>query len=294
MPSRMPVVHRFTAMTVPCEVQLFGSSKSSQLAQMIEHNTRRLEKKYNFYSDQSWLTCELNQRSDNRVQLDDESLVVFQAIKNIVVGTQGVFDPTVGSIKWLLRNNHQLSRAEAYQLAKPMMGVSAWQIIGSELVFAHPQTRIDLGGVIKEFAIDQAINIAQNLGAKAALINFGGDIRSFGMKLNNEAFNVAVVNPANPSEAFFSLPLANAALTTSAHYERQTKFSDGKTSHILAEQGTHTNVLSVTVVAPTALEAGAISTALTIDPLLSIPSEAGVIFIDDQLKIHQDTEFLTQ
>lgn len=294
MHSNRPFVHRFKAMTVPCEVQLFGSLKASQIAAMIEQNTHRLEQKYNFYSEQSWLTRELNQRSGQSVLLDDESLVVFQTLKNLVTGTAGAFDPTVGSLKWLLAKNASLSRAHAYQMAQPMMGETAWHLEDNQLCISHQETRFDLGGVIKEFAIDQAINLAQSLGVTAALINFGGDIRVMGSKPNQEAFNVAVVNPHDPTQAFFSLPLANSALTTSAHYERKTQFSDGQTSHILSQKGTHSKVLSVTVVAPTALEAGAISTALTIDPLLSVPDEVGVIFIDDQLKIHQDTEFLTQ
>lgn len=294
MHSNRPFVHRFKAMTVPCEVQLFGSLKASQIAAMIEQNTRRLEQKYNFYSEQSWLTRELNQRSGHSVLLDDESLVVFQTLNNLVKGTAGVFDPTVGSLKWLLAKNASLSRAQAYQMAQPMMGETAWHIEDDQLLISHQETRFDLGGVIKEFAIDQALNLAQSLGVTAALINFGGDIRVLGSKPNQEAFNVAVVNPNDPTQAFFSLPLANSALTTSAHYERKTQFSDGQTSHILSDKGTHSNVLSVTVVAPTALEAGAISTALTIDPLLPVPDEVAVIFIDDQLKIHQDTEFLTQ
>ncbi|TFH93254.1 FAD:protein FMN transferase [Vibrio ouci] len=294
MHSNRPFVHRFKAMTVPCEVQLFGSLKASQIAEMIEQNTRRLEQKYNFYSKQSWLTRELNQRSGQSVLLDDESLVVFQTLKNLVKGTAGVFDPTVGSLKWLLAKNASLSRAQVYQMAQPMMGEEAWHLEGSQLCISHQETRFDLGGVIKEFAIDQAFNLAQSLGVTAALINFGGDIRVLGSKPNQEAFNVAVVNPNDPTQAFFSLPLANSALTTSAHYERKTQFSDEQTSHILSDKGTHPKVLSVTVVAPSALEAGAISTALTIDPLLPVPDEVGVIFIDDQLKIHQDTEFLTQ
>ncbi|KLN66721.1 MULTISPECIES: FAD:protein FMN transferase [Vibrio] len=294
MPSSSPFIHKFRAMTVPCEVQLFGSQDASQIALMIEHNTRRLEQKYNFYSDQSWLSQQVNNRQGSSVELDDESLMVFEALRNIVDGTQGVFDPTVGTVKTLLASNASLGRDAIYLKAKPAMGVESWELSGKTLDIAHRDTRFDFGGVIKEFAIDQAINIADSFGVSAALINFGGDIRTLGTKPQSQSFNVAVLNPANPSEAYFSLPLVDAALTTSAHYERKIEFVDQTTSHILAHQGTHPKVLSVTVVAPTALEAGAISTALTIEPLLAVPEGAGVIFIDDQLQIHQDTEFLTR
>jgi len=294
MRSSEPFVHRFHAMTVVCEVQIFGSCKANQIAQLIEQNTHRLEQKYNFYSTQSWLHSALNQRQSQDVRLDDESLVVFQALQTLVQATQGVFDPTVGTVKYLASLNSSLGREEVYKRASPAMGICSWSIRDNFLHIPHADTRFDLGGVIKEFAIDQAINIADSLGAEGALINFGGDIRALKTKGDSTPFNVAVLNPANPSEPFFSLPLEDAALTTSAHYERKAQFADLQTSHILAEKGVHSKVLSVTVVAPTALEAGALSTALTIDPLLPVPKGVGVIFIDDQLSIHQDTEFLAQ
>ena len=134
--------------------------------------------------------------------------------------------------------------------------------------------------------------LLSHLGVSSALVNFGGDIRALGQKPDGSAFNVAVRNPKNKSEPWFSLPLVNAALTTSAHYERNFQFADQQSSHILSQYGTHPNVLSVSVLAPTALEAGALSTALTIDPKLEVPSDVGVVFIDDQLSIHQDTEFV--
>ena len=294
MPSKDGLFYKFRAMTVRCEVQLFGSSQADHIALMIEQNTRRLEQKYNFYAEQSWLSRAVNQRQTRYVELDDESWQVFETLRHIVDGTRGVFDPTVGTVKALLAKQPKLERAAIYQRAKPAMGIKAWQLNGHRLEVANPETQFDFGGVIKEFAIDQAINIAATLGVDGALINFGGDIRTLGCKPNGQPFNVAVLNPADPSEPYFSLPLMEAALTTSAHYERSVNFTDQTTSHILAAQGTHPQILSVTVVAPTALEAGAISTALTIDPLLTLPKEAGVIFIDDQLQIHQDTEFLTR
>ena len=44
------------------------------------------------------------------------------------------------------------------------MGPQAWSIAEHTLTVPALETQFDLGGVIKEFAVDQAINIAQSLG----------------------------------------------------------------------------------------------------------------------------------
>ncbi|AXN34114.1 FAD:protein FMN transferase [Vibrio coralliilyticus] len=287
-----PFVHRFQAMTVPCEVQLYHSEKAADIAALIESNTLRLEQKFNFYDSHSWLNQQLNQRQSSSVVLDDESYAVFEVLKRLVDGTKGVFDPTVGTVKSMMASTPQLDRNAAYEGAKAFMGVDAWSLSDKTLSIPHAETQFDLGGVIKEFAVDQAVMIAETFGVSSALVNFGGDIRALGTKPDGSPFNVAVLNPKNKHEPFFSLPLADAALTTSAHYERSFQFGDEESSHILSQRGTHPQVLSVSVLAPTTLEAGALSTALTLEPTLPVPEQVGVVFIDDQLAIHQDTEFV--
>ena len=81
MNSDFPFIHRFQAMTVVCEVQIYGTADAQSVAAMIESNTRRLEEKYNFYSQSSWLNQVVNQRKTSTVTLDDESYTVFEGTK---------------------------------------------------------------------------------------------------------------------------------------------------------------------------------------------------------------------
>lgn len=296
MPSNEPFIHRFEAMTVPCEIQLFAPTKLDvslgSIVDDIIFNTRRLESRYNFYSESSWLSQKVNQRNTSVVTLDEESLVIFQHLEAIATLSDDVFDATVGSVKALLRREPNLSHSEAFQRLKPAMGKQSWRLKKNKLTIEHPETEFDLGGVIKEYAVDQAVEIAKSYGITSMLVNFGGDIFALGRKPDGTLFNVAVLNPKKSTEPYFALPIENAALTTSAHYERRFQFGDKNTSHILSETETEKKILSVTVVANTVLEAGVLSTALTLQPALTMPENSAVIFIDDQLTIHQDTEFL--
>ncbi|WP_017221557.1 FAD:protein FMN transferase [Moritella dasanensis] len=293
MTTNQAYTHHFMAMTVPCEVTLItidAASNAAQLALDIEANTKRLEAKFNFYSDTSMLTTLINQREGKRVMVDAETRDILTKVRDYSALTQGIFDITVGTVKALLQRT-TLTREQIYQDAAPYMGLSAWEIEDDYLLLHFPLTQLDLGGVIKEVAVDQALAMV-SAASSGVLINFGGDIRVAGKKSDGDDFIVGVVNPHEQTQALFALPLRNQALTTSAHYARRQQFSDHDSSHILASQDTHKQVISVTVVANTALQAGIMSTALTINPRLAVPEEIGFVLVDEQLNVHQNTDFL--
>jgi len=297
MSSKLPVIWRFTAMTVPCELILFAS-EAKVLAQQIELNMRRLEAKYNFHDEASWLNRIINQRSAPTVVIDPETADILHRVRQCSEITRGVFDITIGTVKrFNAQKIESLSREAVYQQMAPFMGLTAWALSEngaktSTLTLPYAATQLDLGGVIKECAVDQAIALACQAGATGILVNFGGDIRTLGSKADGSDFIVAVLNPKDTQQPMFALPLVNQSLTTSAHYQRSYAFRDQQTSHILASRGVHPQVLSSTVVADTALEAGIYSTALTIDPTLTLPDNVGFALVDDQLCLHQDSGFI--
>ncbi|UPR59217.1 FAD:protein FMN transferase [Vibrio sp. ED004] len=317
MSSNLPFVHRFHAMTVPCEVQIlsidlanFPGATAKEIADEIEQNTRRLEDKYNFYCEDSWLTQCINQRTSSDVELDSESAEVFQHLDRLSQLTFDTFDTTVGSIKHLLKQKPKMLHSHAFQALSSALGKQAWELEGAvelqgtdnlqgtaalqrtKLHIPDSRTRFDFGGVIKEYAVDQAVEIGKQRGATSMLVNFGGDIYALGTKPDGSAFNIAVLDPRDNKTPFFAVPLTNAALTTSAHSERQMQFGDKTTSHILSKQDIEKKILSVTAIASSTLEAGVLSTSLTLNPNISVPEDSAVIYIDDQLHIHQNTEFL--
>ena len=80
--------------------------------------------------------------------------------------------------------------------------------------FHRPNMRIDLGGIAKGFAVDQAVATLRRSGVPRGLVNAGGDLRAFG----GEPFPVAIRHHENPHATLTTVALQNAALATSAHY----------------------------------------------------------------------------
>jgi len=282
-------------MTTPCEIQIYSSSSqmAQRLAKRIEKNSRRLETKYNFFSQDSFLT-EINQRTKDHVLIDRETHDILQNVRDLSKLTQGVFDITTGTLKQCL----QLSSSQQIQACqlelKQLIGPDSWQLQHDRIVFSNNHVKLDLGGVIKEVAVDQAGLLAKQA-KMSALINFGGDIYVNGNKPDGSAFNVAIKNPKDPSQHIAIVQLTNQGLTTSAHYERSTLI-DGQTySHIIdgrnedaLKQNDLNTIISATAISDSVLTSGLYTTALMIDPNLKPAEDMHIVLIDDQLQVRHN------
>lgn len=288
-----PFRHAFNAMTTRCEMQFHGlpTHDAQILANRIQTRVDTLVARYNFHDPRSWLNREVNGRRNGRVRLDDEIRAVLCCVREHALATGGVFDITVGTYSRAVRAARSFAAAQAARdAASPWLGLSHWWLEDETLVFDNPHTCFDLGGVIKEYAVDEARRQAEQAGVAHGLINFGGDLAVLGRKPDGTRFVAAVPDPEQPEKMLFGLDLENQALTTSGHYARQRTFDDGVQSHILgvnrAPRWTSASVVSASVVSSSALVSGIYSTALMLNPDIPLPPGTLAVTIDAQRQIH--------
>lgn len=286
--------HCFSAMTVPCQLLLTGEDDNllASVAHRVELNTKRLEQKYNFYAQDSWLNSVINRRALSAIALDQETAQVLSLVRRLSEDTLGCFDITVGTFKQLAKLRPDLSYQQLFELSAENMGLTSWRLDGHILTFRSSATQVDLGGVIKEYAVDQAALICRQQGITGGLINFGGDIISWGKKDDGENFRVAIANPKQAGQVLCTIPLQDQALATSGHNERSLLVQQQQVSHILADKGISKSVLSASVISHSTLISGIYSTVLTIAPELELPRTVAPLFVDSSLSLHQNTDFL--
>ncbi|PIE43537.1 MAG: thiamine biosynthesis protein ApbE [Gammaproteobacteria bacterium] len=281
---------QFAAMTVPCEISILGGLRTTAetVAKSIHQSTKSLERTYNFYSDDSWLSRELNQRGASRVRLNPEQIRLFQRVRDLSELTAGLFDPTIGTIKLASWDRPDASRTQLVGELEPAMGLDSWQLDGDYLVFRDTRTAFDLGGVIKEYAVDVAASLASQAGVNC-LINFGGDMHVKGRKPNGDYVAIGVKDPLSPDRVLCTLAVENAGLTTSGFYERTVTIGGEQGTHIIGNRQTKSaSILSATVIAPSTLEAGVFSTALMLDPALTVPEHIQYIVVGEGRKIYSN------
>jgi FAD:protein FMN transferase len=126
----------------------------------------------------------------------------------------------------------------------------------STLRFLSPDLKIDLGGIAKGYAIDMAKDILTANGIENALINIGGNLYALGSGPGKKGWIVGIKHPNSKDNVPKKLNLKNKGIATSGDYER------GR--HIInpATGGPAEGVISATVIADSAEEADALSTAI--------------------------------
>jgi thiamine biosynthesis lipoprotein len=129
------------------------------------------------------------------VSICNSSLRVLKIASQIFEATQGMFDPCLPNAE---------GRFSAIELAP-------------DHVVIHERVSLDLGGIAKGFAVDEAVAVLKEYGCSSGSVNVGGEVAAFGtpelivlrradgslssFRLENEALAVTdVQSPSQPSE----------------------------------------------------------------------------------------------
>lgn len=258
-------IYKFEAMSTPCELILYTDekSKADSTAEAVLLETKRLEKKYSYYREDSTLS-KINSRSSQT--LDSETKNILQRAKKYYTLTNGVFDISIATIKNLYIDekceDDFKSKKEALE---PFIGCEHFSIKKDKIIFDNPHTKIDLGGFVKEYAVDRAVVLIKKQKIQSALINFGGDIYALGKKPDGTLFSVGIKDPKNPSKYATQATIQNQALTTSASYERNYTIGSKTYSHIISKEESNSSPNSVTVISSNCVESGIYSTSLMVN-----------------------------
>lgn len=207
------------------------------------------------------------------VRVDPSTEAALAASGRFTTLMSGRFDATVGGLLSALGFHEEwpTDRAASDQhLSDALEGVG-WhhvRIDGDGTVRRlHPSTRIDLGGIGAGFAVDRMGAILRRNGVEAALIDHSGDLLAIGAPPDTDGWTVAIPDPAVPDRILTQISLRDRAVSTSTNLRSTRKVGGRTVGHILRPQtgenpGDH---VSVSVCAPTSLEADALSTALFVE-----------------------------
>ena len=123
-------------------------------------------------------------------------------------------------------------------------------------------SRLDLGSIAKGYAIDRAIAALGARGVPAALIDLGGNIGVLGRPPGGRPWSVGIQHPRE-NDLIGLLQFRDGAIATSGDYDRYFEVQGRRFSHLLDPRTgwPAEGLYAVTVVAPNATAADALSTA---------------------------------
>ncbi len=228
----------------------------------------RLEKLFSLYRNDSQLN-QLN-REGHLINPDFEMLELLSYSQMIARGTAGSFDITVQPL-WQLYADHfssknpDLSGPSAQVIEKTLQLVDYRMIDLSEksIKLKSKGMAISLNGIAQGYITDRIADLLRQNGWKNVLINLG-ETYAMGRKPSGDRWKAGIADAGDGTKLIKSIALENQALATSAG--NGTKFSkNGKHHHLFDPQtGASTNnYKSVSVIAPEAARADALSTAFS-------------------------------
>jgi len=177
----------------------------------------------------------------------------------------GAFDITVQSLWTLYANaqgNGSLPTPGAIEAARRQVDWRGISVSPDEIRFHHKSMTITLNGIAQGFAADRAMEALKRHGIRHALVN-AGEISAHGRKAAGGPWTVGIQHPRQKDSYLGLAGLDDRCLSTSGDYE--TAFSPDFTHNHIFDPATGRSpevFSSVTVVAPDATTADALSTAI--------------------------------
>lgn len=207
----------------------------------------------------------------SEILLDPRTFHVLLKSKYYSRLSDGAFDPTTGPLVW----EWGISRGELNILTEERINelltvVDYTKIYtntdkGTAMLEGEGQG-IDLGGIAKGYAGDEAKNIFFNYGIESAIINLGGNVVCIGYKPDGSDWKIGIQDPFEDTGIHVcTVETNNKALVTSGFNERYFIVGDIRYHHIIDPKTGYpadSGIASVTIESEISLEADALSTAV--------------------------------
>jgi len=276
---------RFHALGTVCRWVTVGSTEALR---RFDHEAlawiSAFEAKYSRFLPDSWLS-RLNESAGGEALASDPEIDRLLGLcHEMHFLTRGVFDPTALPLirLWDWRRA-QVPTDSEIESARQRVGWRKVQRRPGAVRLSEPGMALDLGGMGKEYTVDQVALLARQCGLSGALVDFGADIRVVGVPADGRpGWHLGLEDPDQPGRAWCGLAVCDAAVATSGDYHRGFTAAGQRWSHILdprTGRPVQNGCRAVHVMAPSCTLAGMLSTAALVlgldEGLRLIESQAG-------------------
>jgi thiamine biosynthesis lipoprotein len=238
----------------------------------------RIEALMSYHRADSELARMNREAADRPVAVSKDTFEVLREARRFSELSDGAFDVTVGPLMDLWRAAADANRPPSEVELAAARAKTGWRNVildpnTSTVRFRVQGMKVDLGGIAKGYAVDRSVEVMRQNGAQGGMVDLGGNVRCFGLAPRGRShWYVAVQDPniapadVQPGGPPVVLQIEEGAVSTSGHYRRFVIVAGRRQSHILDPNTGYDNesLASVTVIAPDATAADALSTAVSV------------------------------
>lgn len=213
-------------------------------------------------------------RADTGMELDEHMARVVKKAFDIYDISEGMFDISVMPFVdlWGFGPN----RIQGFPLQHTIdsvlqfVGMDKLILEGNRLIKKDERVQIDLNGIAQGYSVDVLAHFLDSRKVENYLVELGGEIKAKGYKDVNAPFEIAIESPQGGASSMIVLQLTDKAITTSGNYRRAFDYEGRRIHHHINPHDGYpiqNNIASVTVIAPTAMEADAYDNVFMAMPL---------------------------
>ena len=262
----------FTAMATHCQVAYEETSpeRATEFANAIVNWIIEFESKYSRFLSSS-LIGQINTKAGrDSVSIDPETETIFRLCDELHFLTEQTLDPSSLPLtrlwNWKAEQPVIPHREDVRQAGK-LVGWNQIVRQPGSILLPEQGMGIDLGGMGKEYAVDQITQLAHEMEIASVLVDFGQDIRCLGTPPGRPAWHIGLENPKKLGNCDMGIAIDNVAVASSGNYRRFFRKAGRSYGHIIDSRTGYpveNNVLAATVISHSCVLSGALSTAAVI------------------------------
>ena len=273
-------------MAIPVRITLYGPDESTanQAVARAYARFKELDRLLSNYDPDSELSRLCMHSGPGRpTPVSDELFAVLKHAERVSRATDGAFDVTVGPLTALWRRARRRKELPTEALRKAALAQVGWEQVKLDpkhrtVELKLEEMQLDLGGIAKGFAADEARRILAEQGLTRVLIDAGGDVVAGDPPPGADHWRIGIapLDSARGTPERF-LKLQNASVATSGDAVQHVEINGVRYSHIVDPRTGLglTTPSSVTVVAPTGIQADSLASALSV-----LGPERGIEFLE--------------
>ena len=256
----------------------------------------RLDRQLSHYKPDSDI-ARLNAHASNQwVRLEPRLYLLLRRCADLSAQTGGALDITAAPLirAWgFHEGKFRVPSPQEIQELLPRVGSHRIVFDDEEQLvwFSTPGMEVQLGAVGKGYALDEAAERLRFYGVRAALLHGGqSSIYALGAPPQAEGWEFVLKDPRDRATPIETVLLRDQALSTSGNYEQFFEHEGKRYCHIVDPRSGWPvqGMLSVWVIAPTAMEADALSTAFFVlgregtEEFCRLHPNLGVIMVEEE------------
>ena len=202
------------------------------------------------------------------IHVSTETLTVVHRAMQAAEMTDGGFNIAIGPAveAWSVTDGQRIPEESELDALRPLVDLRAVHVdVRKQTIYLDKAgMRIDVGGIGKGYAADQAVEALRRAGAIAGVVALSGDIKTFGRLPGGKMFPVGIQHPRKDGSVLAWIDLQDEAISTAGDYERFFERDGVRYHHILDPRTLQParSCQSVTVVAREGIWADGLDTGI--------------------------------